>query len=496
MLGKIDLNKSMDKKEYQSQIKELHSKLNLLQQKIRELEIPVCIVFEGWSASGKGTLINKILYPLDPRYFNVYSMSRVTEEVFMRPPLWNYFCKMPSKGRMSIFDKSWHRLVLPGAVANFDLKPNEMQTYFHDINSFEKMHQDDGTLIIKLFLHISKDEQKKRFKELGKSEDTAWRLNERDMEQNLKYENYLKLFQEMISRTNTTKSQWAIIEANDKKYATVKIFKLLISKIQEEVNNRTKLREAKLYDEFDKEEIITSPEISILSGIDANKMISDEDYKEKLDNLQKDLAKLEFKLYRKRKSVVILMEGWDAAGKGGSIKRLTEELDPRGYEVITVAAPTKEELNHHYLWRFYNKFPKDGHIAIFDRSWYGRVMVERIEGFCSADEWQRAYSEINDMEFHLHNHGTIIFKFWLQIDKEEQLNRFKARQEDPLKNYKITEEDWRNREKWDMYEVAVNEMFLNTNTEYAPWQIIESNNKKYARIKILEEVVNKLKKEL
>jgi polyphosphate:AMP phosphotransferase len=487
----------MGKKEYHSQIKELHTKMSALQQQIKELDIPVCIVFEGWSASGKGTLINKILYPLDPRYFNVYSLNKVSEDIYMRPPLWSFFCRMPSRGRMTIFDKSWHRIALPGIVSLVDLNGSGSKEYFRDINSFEAMHQEDGTLIIKLFLHISKEEQKQRFKELKKNVDTEWRLNNHDLEQNVRYEEYLDLFQDMLSRTNTTESQWCIIEADDKRYATVKIFKVLISKIQDEVNRVMRLREAEKFgDPDDQRELITAPEVSILSGTDLTKTIGNDEYKEKIEMLQDEMANLEFALYRKRKSVVIVMEGWDAAGKGGSIKRLTEKLDPRGYEVIPVSAPTKEELAHHYLWRFYNKLPKDGHIAIFDRSWYGRVMVERVEGFCSTKEWQRAYSEINDMELHLHNHGVVIFKFWLQVDKEEQLARFKARQADPLKNFKITDEDWRNRDKWDMYEIAVNEMLLNTDTEYAPWTIVESNNKKYARVKILEEAVNKLKKEL
>jgi polyphosphate kinase 2 (PPK2 family) len=208
------------------------------------------------------------------------------------------------------------------------------------------------------------------------------------------------------------------------------------------------------------------------------------------------MSELGFKLYTKRRSVVMVYEGWDAAGKGGNIKRMTQELDPRGYEVVPVPAPTQDELNHHYLWRFWKKMPKDGHCAIFDRSWYGRVMVERIEGFCTAEEWQRAYKEINDMEKHMVNHGVILFKFWIHIDKEEQLKRFQLRQADPLKQYKITDEDWRNREKWDQYEKAVDEMLWRTNTEYAKWRVIESNDKKYARIKTLEYVVNELERQL
>jgi polyphosphate kinase 2 (PPK2 family) len=241
---------------------------------------------------------------------------------------------------------------------------------------------------------------------------------------------------------------------------------------------------------------MTAPEICILSSVNPDKQIDDDDYKAKMDIYQKKIKDLGYKLYARRKSVVIAYEGWDAAGKGGNIKRLTEDLDPRGYEVAPIAAPTSEELSHHYLWRFYNKMPKDGHITLFDRSWYGRVLVERVEGLCRQDEWQRAYREINDMELHMSNHGAVIFKFWLHVDKAEQLARFEARQADPAKQYKITEDDWRNREKWDDYERAVNEMLFKTDTAYAPWTIIESNNKKFARIKVLELVTKELESRL
>jgi len=234
----------------------------------------------------------------------------------------------------------------------------------------------------------------------------------------------------------------------------------------------------------------------ILSEVQPEKEITQAEYKDRLAYYQKKLSYLGYKLYARRKSVVIVYEGWDAAGKGGNIRRLTQRLDPRGYEVVPVAAPSQEELMRHYLWRFWKSMPKDGHFGIFDRSWYGRVMVERVEGFCSEEEWRRAYAEINEMERHMSNHGAIIFKFWLHIDKDEQLRRFRSRETDPLKQYKITEEDWRNREKWDAYENAVDEMINLTGTSCAPWTVVESNNKKYARIKTLRLVVETLEEKL
>lgn len=492
MLDKIDLKKKMDKEEYKTEIDVLEQRLNSLQQKIKELGIPVIIVFEGWSSSGKGTLISKLLNPLDPRYFNVYTLNRVSEESLMRPVLWSYWTKTPLKGRISILDKSYHRINLPEGIDDWNLKELTQNKFYYDVNAFEKQLSDDGTLIIKLFIHISKEEQKRRLEKLQKDPETKWRVNKRNFIQNENYDKYLKLYEDMIYQTNSSINLWNIIEADDSRYATVKIFKTIINRIEQEVKRRTETVIDKNI-ETPKIDII-EPSVSILDSVDLSKTISDEEYKEKIDYYQKKIRKLGYKMYTKRKSVVIVYEGWDAAGKGGNIKRLTQKLDPRGYEVVPIASPSKEELDHHYLWRFWNKMPKDGHLAIFDRSWYGRVMVERIEGFCSESEWKRAYREINDMELHMANHGTFIVKFWLHIDKDEQLARFKSRQEDPLKQYKITDEDWRNRDKWDKYETAVNEMLFRTSTEYAPWVIVESNNKKYARIKVLKYVVENLEK--
>ena len=233
-----------------------------------------------------------------------------------------------------------------------------------------------------------------------------------------------------------------------------------------------------------------------LSEVELDKEISEEEYKKELRHLQKKLNALHYRLYRKKIPVVIAYEGWDAAGKGGNIKRIAGALDPRGYEVHPIASPEPHEKARHYLWRFWTRLPKTGHIAIFDRTWYGRVMVERLEGFCSENDWMRAYNEINEFEKELHDWGAVIIKFWVQIDKDTQLERFNERQNTPEKQWKITDEDWRNRDKWDAYETAVNEMIQKTSTSYAPWHILESVDKKYARIKALKIVVEELEKVL
>jgi polyphosphate kinase 2 (PPK2 family) len=234
----------------------------------------------------------------------------------------------------------------------------------------------------------------------------------------------------------------------------------------------------------------------MLSSVDTSLALDKETYKKELILNQVELAKLGYQVYVQQRPVLILFEGWDAAGKGGAIKRVTEKLDPRGYVVYPIAALQGEDKTHHYLYRFWRRLPEAGQIAILDRSWYGRVMVERIEGYCSEVDWKRAYREINQFERQLVDFGTILFKFWLHITKDEQLRRFEERRADKLRAWKLTDEDWRNREKWDLYEEAVNEMLLKTSTLTAPWTVVEGNDKYYARVKVLRTLVEKLGKEL
>ena len=491
MLDKIDLSVSMDRAAYRTELKILEKRLAGLQHSIRDLGIPVLIVFEGWSASGKGTLISRVLHPLDPRYFNVHTMDKAPEEWVKRPFLWPYWTRTPAKGRITILDKSWHRIILPAYAKRLRLSPKAKTEFFSDVNAFEQQLRDDGVVIIKLFLHISQEAQQARFRELEKNPGTAWRVDEHDWEQNKNYNSYLKRFEEMINRTNYNGSEWSVIEANDSKYAIIKMYGIIIERIEHHIKHKAEYGTQLL---GLKPPLDVFTQANVLNSVDLNKNLKDKEYKERIEHLQARISILGFNLYKVRKSAVIVFEGWDASGKGGSIKRLTERLDPRAYEVIPIGAPSTEELEHHYLWRFMNKMPKDGHMAIFDRSWYGRVMVERVERLTPDYRWKKAYQEINDMERHVANHGSVIFKFWLHIDKNEQLARFEARRKDPAKRYKITDDDWRNREKWDLYESAIDEMLVKTNTDYAPWNIIESNDKKYARIKVLDILVNELEK--
>lgn len=298
----------------------------------------------------------------------------------------------------------------------------------------------------------------------------------------------------MLENTETEYAPWTIIEATDKDYAAMKILTTVTARLAYELERKKERSALKT----DSQAVRPAERFhnGVLSGVDLTKALTREEYKKELSRLQKKLDKLHSDLYRLRIPVVLGFEGWDAGGKGGAIKRLTSHLDPRGYQVNPTASPNDIEKVHHYLWRFWNNMPKAGHVAIFDRTWYGRVMVERIEGFCTEAEWKRAYQEINEMESHLANSGAVVLKFWLHIDKDEQERRFKERMETPEKQWKITDEDWRNREKWDQYEAAVDEMLVRTSTTYAPWIVVEGNNKYYARVKVLKTVVEALEKKI
>lgn len=490
MIKNIDLNRKLSRNDYKAQKPGLELTLGKLQRRAVDLKIPIVIVFEGWDAAGKGTLINELILPLDPRGFSVHSTFAPDEEEALRPFLWRFWIKTPARGRIEVFDRSWYRRVLNDRVDG-RLAESQLGRTFEDIRAFERQLADDGAVIVKFFLHISKKEQKERFEKLLKRKTTAWRVTKEDRRRHKQYGKYVAATEAMVAETDADHAQWTIIEAQDRRFATVKIFETVISSLENRISRVEGAKKRKVKDAAPGAGPMAS---SILGKVDLSRTLDRERYDTRLDRLQKELRDLEHRIYMERVPVVILYEGWDAAGKGGNLRRLTRKLDPRGYDVIPIGAPNDVEKAHHYLWRFWTQIPKAGHIAIFDRSHYGRVLVERVEGFCTNQEWKRAYREINEMEQHLVDYGTILLKFWLHIDPKEQLRRFKAREADPHKSWKITDEDWRNRKKHKQYEEAVEEMLFRTGTPYAPWTIVESNCKRYARIKVLETVARAIRK--
>lgn len=465
----------------------LQKKIAVLQRQIKDANIPVLILLEGWENSGKGSMINSIIREMDPRSFAVKVFERETEEEKRRPFLWRFWRDIPPRGHFHLFDRSHYLHMMNPTSLD---RPLAMQT-IQDIHSFEQQLTSDGTLLIKFFLTVSKQEQKRRIFKLEESPYSSFRISEADYDQQKNYEHYEKLFKSILQKTDFDFAPWHVIDSDEGEEAIVKGLSILVDQLEGRIQKtavafhfpplpRSNHTETSIYHE-------------LLEQVDLSKKLDKIEYKKKLKALQNETQKLTYQLYMRKIPVVLAFEGWDAAGKGGSIKRLTQKIDPRGYEVIPIAAPDQTEKQYHYMWRFYKHLPKTGHIRIFDRSWYGRVMVERIEGFATCEEWQRAFDEINQNEAHITRCGTLLLKFFLHIDSDEQLRRFQQRKDTPEKSHKLTDEDWRNREKWASYQEAIGEMIHRTNTSYAPWILVEANDKYHARIKVLSAFISSVK---
>ncbi len=495
MLETLELDKQIDKATYEKSFRPLRDKLDDLQRSVYEAKVPVCIVFEGWDAAGKGDSIEKVVGRLDPRGYKVHPIYAPSEEEAMRPFLWRFWSRIPGKGEIAIFDRSWNYRVLQERVEGTASK-REWQSAYNEITQFERMLTDDGVVMVKFWLHISEKEQKKRFKAMEQSKYDRWRVTKQDWKAHEQYEEYLEAAEEMLERTGTAFAPWTAIEATDKHYRRMRVFKAIIDGMQTALDAKAEAAKPKRTPRASVAVPALKEMKTVLDDVDLSKHISEKKYDEELLALQVRLRELQFRCYAERRAVMVACEGWDAAGKGGAIKRIIGSLDPRGYSVIPIAAPKGDEATHHYLWRFWTRIPKAGHFAIFDRTWYGRVLVERVEGFCADAEWRRAYQEIKEFELSLANYGTVLVKFWFHIAPEVQLQRFKEREQLDYKRYKITDEDWRNREKWDLYRTAVADAVTNTSTTYAPWTIVEANDKLWARIRAMRAIAEAIEQGL
>lgn len=501
MLEKIDLSQAISNEEYKNNMKTLQVELGELQRKAWELKIPIIIVFEGWHASGMGEDINRFILPLDPRGFDFHTMTRPCYEERLKPFLLRFWARIPVKGRIGIFDRSWYSRALIELYGK-EKKGKSLEKTLEEITYFERQLADDGYLILKFFLHISEKEQKERFKEIKERGiplilDEYEGKNGKELDFIEEYEEYLPVVENMLERTDIPYAPWTIIEANDRNFAVLKIMVRVIQAIKECIEKVTQVPGQQTIKYLD----MATEKLPVLNGsalekTDLSKILEYEEYRESKKFFQRKLETIQYELFRKKRSAVIVFEGWDAAGKGGDIRRLVENLNPRLYRVVPVGAPNDIEKAHQYLWRFCDAVPMAGHITVFDRSWYGRVLVEKVEGFCTGEEWRRAYREINEFEKILADSGAIIIKFWLHIDRETQLERFESRMNDPEKRWKITEDDWRNRNRWDDYKTSADDMLQKTSTISAPWIVIESRDKRYSRIKVLKTVAETIEKEL
>lgn len=484
----------MDKMKERSKVNPMDEKksalideFSRLQLQIDELGIPVLIMIDGWESSGKGYVLNDLIKEANHRQCKVYEFEEPTDEERERPFLYRFWRAIPPKGGISVFDRSVYYHIMDDP----DMEEDRLEQACRDIESFERQCSDDHMVILKFFLDITEKTQKERVKDHERDKFRRILVTDRDRYQVANHESAREHFTQILNRTNFEFSPWQVIDAEDLKEASMQILSITLREIQNAI------------DRFKDSGFVNKPlEKPFKTGenrieaVNYDQSIDRDEYKVRLKELQEEMLSIGYELHMKKIPMILVFEGMDAGGKGGAIQRLASGIDPRIYEVIPIAKPTEEEYRYHYMWRFWNTFPKNGRFSIYDRSWYGRVLVERIEGFATREEWTRAYREIVETEQHLSNHQTIILKFLLVIDKDEQLKRFNDRVANPDKEHKITAEDWRNREKWPKYMTAMNDMIENTSTCFAPWVIVEGNDKRYARIKVLETVIDHAKKAL
>jgi polyphosphate:AMP phosphotransferase len=487
MFEAAEIGNKIDKAEYKRDAPKVRTALLAAQKRLGASDLAVAIVIGGVEGAGKAETVNLLLEWLDARGVRVHALWDPTDEERERPPMWRFWRLLPGKRTMGIFFGSWYSMPIVDRVFNRS-RDGELDQALDRIVEFERMLSQEGTLVLKFWMHLSRKAQRKRLTELESDPEQAWRVTETDWKFFKKYDKFVKISERALRRTSTAEAPWHIIEARNGRYRNLTVARTLLESLEERLNA---LEAAKPEATPDRPK---PRPVNLIGQLDLTRTLSEDKYDEELGDWQGKIALYTRRLYEQKRSMVLVFEGPDAAGKGGAIRRLTAAMDARSYEVISVAAPTDEERARPYLWRFWRNLPRLGRVTIFDRSWYGRVLVERIEGFCARGDWQRAYTEINAFEEQVTEFGTILLKFWLAISPEEQLQRFKERETTPYKQYKLTEEDWRNREKWDAYVAAACDMVERTSTHDAPWVLVEANDKNYARVKVLRTVAQALGK--
>ena len=487
MLETAELGRKVSKKEFEERVPELRLGLLRAQDRLKTAGFPVLLLISGADGAGKGETVNLLHEWMDPRYLNTHAFGPPSEEELERPPFWRFWQALPPKGRIGILFGSWYTDPIAERVAPKGTN-SRLDQALAQINGFEKELVDDGTTIVKLWFHLSKKQQKERFRLLEKNPATRWRVTRADWKHHRLYDRFRRTAERTLRETSSAQAPWYVIEGVDHRYRSLAAGEYLLNALS------ARFREPPGPPPVAVTPTVQDP-ITILDTLDLTLALGDKEYDRELEKLQGRLHRLVRKMKKQARSMLLAFEGWDAAGKGGTIRRITGALDARDYHVIPVAKPTDEEKAHHYLWRFWRYLPRAGRLTVFDRSWYGRVLVERVEGFATEAEWRRAYSEINAFEAQQQEHGTVVLKFWLHIDRDEQLRRFKEREQTSFKQFKITDEDFRNRDKWNAYEEAANEMIQRTSTEFAPWTLVEANDKRFARIKVLRTLCQRLQQE-
>jgi polyphosphate:AMP phosphotransferase len=451
---------------------------------------PVIVLVSGVDGAGKGETVNLFNEWMDPRYIGTHAFANATDAERARPGMWRYWQALPPRGRIAILFGSWYTDPVVQRVLGKE-KRVELERRLQRIRHFERMLVAEGAVIVKLWFHLSKAAQKKRFRTLLADKLTAWRVNERDLEHMKHYDDFMRVSESVLRETDTGESPWHVIEGADAHYRSLTAGRLLLDAI----NRRLDGAPATVAPPAPP----PAPPLdgrTIHASLDNTPSISRAHYERALARGQARLAALTRQKRMRRRSLVLVFEGMDAAGKGSAIRRVSRAMDARFYRIVPVSAPTDEERAQPYLWRFWRHVPALGQALIFDRSWYGRVLVERVEGFCAEADWNRAYHEINDFEAQLTEGGAIVVKYWLAVTLDEQLRRFREREKVAYKRFKITEDDWRNRKKWPRYEQAVSDMIERTSSENAPWNLVPANDKLYARVAVINRLCDVLEERL
>jgi polyphosphate:AMP phosphotransferase len=473
----------LSKKSYEARLPEVRAALVRMQFELKSARFPVVLVVAGVEASGKGDVVNILNGWLDPRGFETFAFHEPTDEERDRPAMWRYWRTLPPSGRMAIYSGGWHT----DAINEDPRTAREIEQFdamMRRISWFEGQLAASGALIVKVWLSLSKSAQRARLQNLESDPRTAWRVAPDDWKSHRDYDRLARLADRMRAATHQPGAPWYLVDAEDARARNLAVADILLSRFR--IHMRAQARVKAAAGKPHRRVVPLRPTgLRRLLSLPLESRLSQPDYEKKRDKWLGRLNRVVRAAGQERRSIVWVFEGWDAAGKGGAIRRLADAIDARDFRVIPVAKPTDEEKAHHYLWRFWRHVPRTGMITIYDRSWYGRVLVERLEGFATEPEWRRAYRELNEFELELSEHGVIVLKFWMHISKDEQLRRFRDREKTSYKRHKMHAEDWRNRRKWASYEIAVGDMLALTSSRHAPWHLVAANNKRHARLEIL-----------
>jgi polyphosphate:AMP phosphotransferase len=496
------LGQKLAKDVYEAEVPIVQAQLLELQRALRAASIATVIIVSGVEGSGKGDVVNRLHEWLDPRGLQAYAFWDESDDERQRPRYWRFWRQLPPRGAIGILFGSWYtQPIIDHAFER--TSEAEYEQELRRIEELERLLTDDGMLVVKLWFHLSKRDQKRRLERDVEDGRISAPLIKKFAK---RYDRFVQCSERAIRMTDTGHCPWIVIDSADRRHRDLAVGRALLHAMRERLDEVGAAAPAghpptpaAIGAEGDAHERPSStatpsrePRITVLDRVDLSASLSEGEYETRMAKAQRRLGNLAWKALDRGRNTVAVFEGWDAAGKGGAIRRVARAVDARLFRAISIAAPTDEERAHHYLWRFWRHVPRAGHMTIYDRSWYGRVLVERVEGFAREAEWRRAYQEINDFEEQLCEHGVVLLKLWLHISPDEQLRRFEERQQLEHKQHKITADDWRNREKWGAYAEAIDEMVARTSTAYAPWTLVPGNDKKHARVEVLESFCHRL----